>query len=37
MRLVVGEPLLPIGNGWKAAHQFANKAHDAVEGLLDRS
>ena len=37
MRLVVGEPLLPIGNGWKAAHQLADKAHDAVEELLDRS
>jgi 1-acyl-sn-glycerol-3-phosphate acyltransferase len=34
LRLVVGEPLLPTGSGWKAAHQLADKAHEAVEALL---
>jgi 1-acyl-sn-glycerol-3-phosphate acyltransferase len=34
IRLVVGEPLRPIGSGWKAAHQLADQAHEAVEGLL---
>jgi hypothetical protein len=34
MRLEVGESLLPTGSGWEAAHQLADKAHDAVQELL---
>jgi 1-acyl-sn-glycerol-3-phosphate acyltransferase len=34
MRLVVGQSLQPTGSGWKAAHELADKAREAVEGLL---
>ena len=34
MHLEVGESLLPTGSGWEAAHQLADKAHDAVQELL---
>jgi 1-acyl-sn-glycerol-3-phosphate acyltransferase len=36
MRLEVGESLLPTGSGWEAAHQLADKAHEAVEELLGK-
>ena len=34
IHLVVGESLRPIDSGWKAAHQLADQAREAVEGLL---
>ena len=34
MRLVVGQSLQPTGSGWKAAHELADRAREAVEGLL---
>jgi 1-acyl-sn-glycerol-3-phosphate acyltransferase len=37
IHLVVGKPLLPAGSDWKAAHQLADEAHEAVERLLGES
>jgi 1-acyl-sn-glycerol-3-phosphate acyltransferase len=34
IHLVVGESFRPIDSGWKAAHQLADQAREAVEGLL---
>jgi 1-acyl-sn-glycerol-3-phosphate acyltransferase len=33
IRIVVGQSLLPAGDGWKAAHQLADEAREAVQAL----
>jgi 1-acyl-sn-glycerol-3-phosphate acyltransferase len=33
IRIVVGQSLLPAGDGWKAAHQLADEAREAVQTL----
>jgi 1-acyl-sn-glycerol-3-phosphate acyltransferase len=35
IRVVVGQLLLPTGNDWKAAHQLADDAREAVQALRD--
>ena len=37
IRIVVGQPLLPAGEGWQAAHQIANEAQEAVGALRRKS
>lgn len=34
LQVRVGQPLVPTGPGWAAAHQVARQAHDAVGALL---
>ena len=36
IRIAVGQPLLPTGTDWKAAHQLADEARQAVQALRGR-
>ncbi len=33
IRIVVGQPLLPTGEGWRAAHRLADEARETVQSL----